>query len=146
MARVAFCVILIIVCGLRLHAEEQLPDHQPSALPWLNFDSLSATRERPLFAPDRRKSPPLPAFVAPSLPIAASPAPQEEQKPQLTLMGIIVAPSETFVLLRDRRTSEELTVRSGDAVGAWRVLVDSNYAVIFKDANREFKLEMFAQP
>jgi len=156
MYRVACCVglALLITTTSRLHAQDsrnvdrQIALH--SALPWLNLDSLSATRERPLFAPDRRKPvpPPPPVVVTDH---AADPAEVEQRRLQATqrqrfeLTGIITSESETIVLLRDPATSEYFTARSGDTVGRWRISVDSNDAVILKDGSKEIRLEMFAE-
>ena len=130
---------LLFVGSFQLYAEEQ-PPLERSALPMLQLESLSATRDRPLFAPARRKS--LPPAQAP----APSPDVAKVQKPQLTLRGIIVSPAQTLVLLRDNSTSESVTVPAGGTIGRWQVLVDSNYGVKLKDGAEEIKLEMFAGP
>ena len=57
-----------------------------------------------------------------------------------------MSPLQTLVLLRDNSTSESLTVRAGDMIGRWRVLVNSNYSVILKNGTDEIKLEMFGEP
>jgi hypothetical protein len=93
--------ITATIMGFPVHAETQPPQHQ-SAVPSLTLDALSATRDRPLFSPDRRK-PPAPAVADIRGP--TTPLPRAPQKPQLTLIGIIVTTSETFVLLRDSNTS-----------------------------------------
>ena len=156
MYRVACCVALALLMTTAgsLHAQDSHEiDRQNaphSALPWLNLDSLSATRERPLFAPDRRKPvpPPPPVIVADH---AANPAEvqqrqsQAAQRQQFELTGIITSNSETIVLLRDAVTSEYVTARSGDTVGRWRISVDSNEAVTLKDGAKEVRLEMFAE-
>jgi hypothetical protein len=140
MGRFLWCILLVLALGgFRLHAEGQ----QPPAMPWLKLDGLSATRDRPLFAPDRRQ--PAPAAVA-TTPIQPASLPQESQRPQLTLMGIIEAPTATIILLRDRKTSQPLTVRSGDSIGNWRILADGLYTVKLKNGKEEIGLEMFAEP
>jgi general secretion pathway protein N len=146
MGRVACYFVLFMMWSSCLHAEEQLSNERRSTLRWLKLDSLSATRERPLFAPDRRQPAPPPVATAPGQPEPVTPKAQGPQKPQLVLTGIIVSPAETTVLLRDPSTSESVVVHAGDTVGHWRVLVDSNYAVTLKDGAREFRLEMFAEP
>jgi hypothetical protein len=143
---------LVALWSSHLHAldsiERQDQNEPHSALPWLNLDSLSATRERPLFAPDRRRPAPPPPVVAADQPaehtesVRQPPAPKAQQ---LELTGIIVSASETIVLLRDPATSESVTVRPGDTVGPWRVSVDSNEAVTLKDGNKELRIEMYAE-
>ena len=144
MGRILSCIALVIMWSFRLHADDQLPNQQPSALPWLTLDALSATRDRPLFAADRRK--PAPPPIASAHPASVTQQPQGPQKPQLTLMGIIAAPSGTIILLRDRGTSQTLTIRSGETIGRWRVVADSDYTAKVSDGKEGFTLEMFAEP
>ena len=147
--RVALCIAMVLMVAIRLHAQEQFSDQAPldqqhAALPWLKLDDLMATRDRPLFAPDRRK--PAPVVIAPPSAAMANQASRPPQKPQLTLMGIIEAPVGKLVLLRDASTSESIAVRSGERVGQWQVLAESDYTVKLTDGKREYKLEMFAVP
>ncbi len=142
MGRVGWCIAFVFVWGLGLHAEERSPGEE-SALPGLQLDALSATRDRPLFAPDRRKAAPPSAVLPQNSSVEAS---EQAHKPQLILTGIIVSSSQVTVLLQDAGTSESVAVRSGETVGPWRVLVDSNYSVKLKGDAEEFELHMFAQP
>jgi hypothetical protein len=139
MTRLLFIIWLLFGWNLQLHAEEP-PAAATSALPSLRLESLSATRERPLFAPARRRPTPL------ALPVTSNPDVAKVREPQLTLRGIIVSPLGTRVLLRDDSTSESVTVHAGNTIGRWHVLVDSNYSVKLKDGADEIKLEMFAAP
>jgi len=138
MTRILWGLALLLVWGRGLQAEDQLPN-QRTALPSLRLESLSATRERPLFVPARRK----PQQTSASAPTTIE-APRN-QKPQLTLRGIIITPQQTLVLLRDNATSELMTVPAGSTIGRWRVLVDSNYSVKLRDGAEEIKLEMFVE-
>jgi hypothetical protein len=131
-------VLFVLLILLMVNAEAQSSGQEPSALP--SLDQLSATRDRPLFSPDRRKPAPPPA-VAP----LATPQ-QQPQKPKFTLMGIIVTSSETIVLLQDAGTSELITVRSGQSVGRWQIVANSNYSAKITDGKEEFTLQMFAEP
>jgi hypothetical protein len=147
-------VALAITWSSYLHAQNPLGGQEKnepySALPWLSLDSLSATRERPLFAPDRRKPAPPPVVAVDQATehtetVRPRPAPQAPKAQQLELTGIIVSASETIVLLRDPATSESVTARAGDTIGRWRISVDSNEAVTLKDGNEELRIEMYAQ-
>jgi general secretion pathway protein N len=138
MTRIPCGLALLLVLSLELNAQDQ-SSNQRTALPSLRLEQLSATRERPLFAPGRRKSQQM-AVSAPTN-VDAS----RVQKQQLTLRGIIVTPAQTLVLLRDDATSELVTVPAGGVVGRWHVLVDSNYSVRLKDGAEEIKLEMFVE-
>jgi general secretion pathway protein N len=144
MCRVAILATLITTWSMLLHAEGQ-SSHQLHST--LKLDALSATRERPLFSPTRRRvTPPPAAAIQPAVVAPDVRQLMASKEPQLTLTGIIVGPDGTIVLLRDRSTSEFVAVRPGEAVGRWRVSVDSIYAVELRDGERAFKLEMFAEP
>jgi hypothetical protein len=144
MGRLICCIVLAVVWGCPLSAEEQLRNER-SALPWLRLDVLTATRDRPLFTPTRRKPAPPPVLAAPNVAV-----PQQESQaargPQLALEGIIVDSSETLILLRDASTSESITIRPGEPIGKWHVFVESNYSVILKNGDEQLRLEMFAEP
>ena len=151
MRRAVYCIVCGTIWSHSLHAQDQAQNPSPnethSALPWLSLDTLSATRERPLFDPDRRKpAPPPPPVVALPSPAEAVTQAQAQQKPQLELTGIVINPTETLVLLRNALTSESVAIHPGDSVGRWRVFVDTNYTVMLKDGAEEFRLEMFAGP
>jgi general secretion pathway protein N len=138
MIRCAFILIatfLATACAL-VRAEDQ----RPSALPWLKLEDLSATRERPLFASTRRRPPPPPK---PQVVTVVTEHPPET--PQMVLTGIIVKPSETIVVLRNVATSESISLRSGESVGAWRVEAQDDHSVILTDGTRQFTLEMFTE-
>ena len=76
-------------------AQRALSDNPLWAIP---LGRLTASRERPLFAPTRR--PPAPAPVVVSAPVQAPPPlPAEPERPQLSLLGPIVGSEKIgFVL------------------------------------------------
>jgi hypothetical protein len=135
--------VLVTLWSVRLHAEEQSTNPSQSAVPWLSLDALSATRDRPLFAPNRHKPAPPSAVATQASSAIVAPQPQ---KPQFALVGIIVTSSETIVLLRDPSKPELVSVRSGDSLGHWQVLADSNYTAKLTDGKQQFTLQMFAEP
>ena len=118
-------------------APTRAEDQRPSALPWLKLEDLSATRERPLFAPTRRRPPP----AQPKAVTVVAEHPPET--PRMVLTGIIVKPSETIVVLRNVATSESISLRSGESVGPWRVKAQNDHSVILSDGTKQFTLEMF---
>jgi general secretion pathway protein N len=130
---------LILIAGLvaTASAPTRAEDHRPSALPWLKLEDLSATRERPLFAPTRRRAPPAPPKAVTVV------AEHPPETPRMVLTGIIVKPSETIVVLRNVATSESISLRSGESVGAWRVEAQNDHSVILTDGTQQFTLEMF---
>jgi hypothetical protein len=133
------CALMLIAALLATaSAPARAEDQRPSALPWLKLEDLSATRERPLFAPTRRRPPP------PQQPQAVTVAAENPpETPQMVLTGIIVKPSETIVVLRNIATSESISLRSGESVGAWRVQAQDDHSVILTDGTNQFTLEMF---
>jgi hypothetical protein len=135
------CALILIAALLATaSAPARAEDQRPSALPWLKLEDLSATRERPLFAPTRRRPPP------PSQPQAATVAAENPpETPRMVLTGIIVKPSETIVVLRNVVTSQSISLRSGESVGAWRVQAQNDHSVILSDGTQQFTLEMFTE-
>ena len=109
------------------------------------LQELSATRERPLFSPDRRKEEQQPrASVDPT---PSPPAAQQiAQPPQLTLVGTIISSDGTLIFLRDGGSSNLVTLRSGETFGRWQVSALSDSSVQLRDGEQQFKLEMFSEP
>lgn len=135
-------VAVFVMTSLRLHAESPLPNQpgQQSALPWLELNGLAATRDRPLFAPDRRGF--APRRVT-SLPPEQPPAVLEPQKTQWALTGIIEGPVGAIILLHNLVTSEFITLHSGENVGRWRIIAETNYTARLISGKEEITLEMF---
>jgi hypothetical protein len=130
-------LILIAAFLATASAPARAEDQRPSALPWLKLKDLSATRERPLFAPTRRRPPP-------PQPHVVTVAPEHPpETPRMVLTGIIVKPSEIIVVLRNVATSESISLRSGESVGPWRVKAQNDHSVILSDGTKQFTLEMF---
>lgn len=79
---------------------------------------LTASRERPLFAPTRRL--PAPAPVAMPAPVQAAPPPRpaEPEKPQLSLLGTIVG-SETIGLFVDSASKSVIRLKAGENHKGW---------------------------
>lgn len=80
------------------------------------LESLSATRERPLFAPSRRR--PATPLAAPP-PSAAPPPPPPPARPTLTLIGTVVGPVESLGIFLDPATKTVLRLKTGDAHDGW---------------------------
>jgi general secretion pathway protein M len=116
-------------------AEDRTP-----ALRWLKLEDLSATRERPLFAEDRR-----PRRIAPppSDPVAVIEPEPEDAMPLPSLKGIIVQGSSTLVLLEDQSTSESVIVRSGDNFGPWQVVAENDHTVRLATGTEQVVLDLF---
>jgi hypothetical protein len=93
------------------------------------LSALTATRDRPLFSLSRR--PPAPTIQADAqpaqAPAAAAPAPPEP--PALKLIGTILSPATSVVLLRDTATQAVMRLRVGEATSGWRVKTVSSRSV-----------------
>lgn len=113
---------------------------QLSALPRMKLEDLTATRDRPLFAANRRPQPP------PQPPLAAAePQRPPRRLPEFALKGIISEGSSTFVLLEDLDSSEPVVVRAGEKVGAWRIVVETDHTVTLVGDGERIKLRMFEE-
>jgi len=101
------------------------------------LQTLSVTRDRPLFSPSRRPPPPAVAaapapapVVAPAPVIAAGP-----EQPPFTLVGTIIGEKEQIAIFFNQTANTTTRVRQGDAESGWTVKsVDLRAAVIEKNA------------
>lgn len=82
------------------------------------LNRLTATRERPLFAPTRR--PPAVA-VAPQPVVAPPPPPKpvEPEKPQLSLLGTVAGSREKIGLFVDSTTKSVVRLKAGEIHKGW---------------------------
>ena len=82
------------------------------------LESLSVTRERPVFSPSRR--PPPPAVVAaPYIPPAAPPPPEEPDHPPLTLMGTVIGETESIGVFFDQSEQTAIRLKTGQDYTGW---------------------------
>ena len=92
----------------------------------LSLGQLGATRERPLFAPDRRQ--PSAAVVVSHVP------PPPPDPPKLSLSGVVVDKNEPIAVIRSDPSGKPTHVRVGDMVSGWRVTqIDKQRLVISLD-------------
>jgi general secretion pathway protein N len=99
--------------------------------------ALTATRERPLFAPTRR--PPQPPVKAEALPPPPPPPPPpaEPEKPQLTLVGTVTVTGEpqNIAVVRDQATNRLVRLHVGEEVSGWSLRsVDSRTMTVAKNS------------
>lgn len=83
------------------------------------LDTLSATRERPLFSPSRRPPPRPDAEAAPSDAAAPEAGDGASAAPNLKLLGTIVGPDDGFGIFMDQGTNAVLRLRTGEAREGW---------------------------
>lgn len=97
-------------------------EHVPSANPlWgIPLQQLSATRQRPLFAPSRRPPPPVVAYQLASAPPPPPPKPAEPEKPRLSLVGTIAAGADGIGVFQDLASSGSvLRLKMGEGHDGW---------------------------
>ena len=90
-----------------------------AALSKIPLSALTATRDRPLFSLSRR--PPTAAIEANAEPAQAPAAAAPPERPAVKLIGTILSPATSVVLLRDSATQAVRRLRVGEATSGWRV-------------------------
>ncbi len=96
--------------------QRALNDNPLWAIP---LSRLTATRERPLFAPTRRPPPVvLIATPAPPSPPGPPPKPAEPETPQLSLLGTIIG-AEKIGLFVDSASKSVVRLRAGENHNGW---------------------------
>jgi general secretion pathway protein N len=82
------------------------------------LSNLTATRERPLFSPSRRATPP--AVAAPVTAAAPPPPPPSEpERPMLTLVGAIASETDGFAVFVDQASNSIVRLRVGQDHDGW---------------------------
>ena len=84
------------------------------------FESLSVTRERPVFSSSRRPPPVAVAQVPVAKPTSPKPA-QEEHPPQLSLVGTVTGDDRSFGIFVDQTSKAALRLRTGEEYQGWRL-------------------------
>ncbi len=82
----------------------------------ISVESLSFTRERPLFSPSRR--PPAQAIVAPPPPRPRA-APVAPEQLQLTIVGTVIGDNEHIGVFLDPATRQVVRLQVGQGVAGW---------------------------
>jgi general secretion pathway protein N len=96
---------------------ERVPSGNPLwAVP---LRQLSATRDRPLFAPSRRPPAPVVAYQLASAPPPPPSKPAEPEKPRLSLVGTIARGEERIGMFLDESTRSVLRLKMGEDHEGW---------------------------
>lgn len=82
-------------------------------------NTLTATRERPIFLPSRRAPAPAVAGPPPPEPVRPPPPPAEPDRPQLALVGAISGEAEGIAVFIDQRTRDIVRLRTGENHLGW---------------------------
>jgi general secretion pathway protein N len=97
------------------------------------LDSLSITRERPLFSPSRRP-PPSAVVAAPPAPPVQAPKPAVPDRPPLTLVGTAVGKTLSVGVFVDQDTKDVVRLRTGEDHAGWRLhAINGREAILEKD-------------
>jgi hypothetical protein len=105
----------------------------------LSLDRLTATRDRPLFVPGRRRpAPPAPPTIA-----AAPPPPAPIEPPKFVLCGTLVDDGGAWAFIRSDPAGKVVRVRVGDDVGGWRITEIAARAVVIAHDDRSVTVLMF---
>ena len=99
--------------------------------------ALSATRDRPLFSPDRRPPAPPPA------PVAAAPPPPAPP-PDVTLLGVVVDRDRARAIVRSGSAKIE-RVQIGDNIGGWKVSQIEGRRLLLALDGREAAFTLFSR-
>ena len=98
------------------------PDRALSDNPlWeIPLESLSSTRERPVFSPSRRP-PPVVASAPPPKEAPPPPKPARVERPQLSLVGTITGDEESFGIFVEQTTKVALRLKVGEDYQGWKL-------------------------
>ena len=103
------------------------------------LDKLTETRDRPLFAPDRRR-----AMMPVAVTRSAPPPPPPPEPPKLSLFGTVVDEDGPRALVRADLAGKIIRLRIGDEVGGWRVTEIAQQRVVIALDDRTVAVTMFA--
>jgi hypothetical protein len=141
--RVAVLALAMSSAGAR--AEDIGAGNPVAAVP---LNSLSATRDRPLFSPSRRPPPPAAAVAEPTPAAADAPAvAQGPEGPPFTLMGTLLGPDARIGIFMNERTRQSARIREGATDSGWTLVsIDSRTAVMRSDGQQPVTLALPDKP
>jgi hypothetical protein len=136
-------------------AGEQIPEIEPQAdaprptpFPWLTLDLLAATRDRPLFSPDRRGVEPEPEVVEEEP--EPEPEPEVAEKPdapppQVRLAGVVISGTLRIAMLHDDVEDEVVRLREGQSFADWTLVAVAPRSVVFRHGTQEHTVVLSAE-
>lgn len=134
---------------------ESIPEIQPSAdaprptpFPWLTLDLLAATRDRPLFSPDRRGVEPEPVVVEEEPEPEPEPEVVEEPDatpPQVRLAGVVISGTLRIAMLHDEVEDEVVRLREGQSFSDWTLIAVAPRSVVFRHGTQEHTVVLSAE-
>ena len=132
----AFVAILVLLpCAVAAQAPPANAPVRSLALPPL--EELRAARERPLFSPRRRPD----AEAAGET--ETSPVEESPESLPFELTGVVMGTDVAIAILRNRDTQETVHLRQGEALDAWSLEQIAQRHVVFRQEDRQVRLELF---
>jgi general secretion pathway protein N len=122
------------------------PPNSPNPLADLDLESLTATRQLPLFTPSR-SAPVVETSVEPEPePVVSEPeAPVEtpSEPPPLRLIGVVMTASEQVAILSNEGTGEVQRLRPGETYESWTLRIVDTRTVAFENGDQSHTFKMF---
>lgn len=142
--------VLIDADGNDISIEDVGVADAPSAFPWLRLQDLTATRERPLFSPDRTAPAAAPPEPEPEPAVVeAEPEPEpdtgEAEPPTVRLAGVVANGELRIALLEDAASSEIVRLSPGQAIADWVLVEIEPRAVLLRHGEQELRVVMGAE-
>ena len=129
-------VLALLPCAASAQSPPADSPVRSFALPPL--EELRATRERPLFSPNRR----------PDVETAETPeaAPVEENPDSMPfeLTGVVMGNDTAVAILRNRDTQETVHLHQGETLQAWSIEEIAPRHVVLRQEDRQVRLDLFA--
>ncbi len=137
-------ILILIACTVGLFQDARVAGAEDAQL---SLQSLTQTRERPLFSPSRRPPPPavsVPERVEPLLAVAsqAPPAPPPTP-PDVRLMGLMLLPDTQMAILEHAPTGEVIRLAAGAELDAWTLRIIDARSIAFELDGREARHVLF---
>ena len=128
--------------------EPQADAPRPTPFPWLTLDLLAATRDRPLFSPDRRGPEPEPEVVEEEPEPEPEPEVVEEPDappPRLRLAGVVISGTLRIAMLHDDVEDEVVRLREGQSFSDWTLVAVAPRSVVFRHGTQEHTVVLSAE-
>jgi general secretion pathway protein N len=121
---------------------------RPTPFPWLTLDLLAATRDRPLFSPERRGVAPEPEVVEPEPEPEPEPEVADEPEaapPRVRLAGVVISGPLRIAMLHDEEEDEVVRLREGQSFSDWTLVSVAPRSVVFRHGSQEHTVELAAE-
>ncbi len=125
------CTALLAVTASGFAAAEEPASYNPLA--GIQLESLTATREQPVFSRNRQPYRPAQAKAA------TKPA-QMAPVPNLSLVGVVLSDSSPLVILIDQALKTQVHLREGETYNGWTLKRVEPLQAIIQNGATEFRL------